>query len=78
MLRTEVDVANAKTTLIRAGSSLEIAYQALRTVLSIPLQTPITLQGALEQIDQLPAQAELLSGLERRPDLLAIGAERHG
>jgi outer membrane protein len=77
VLRTEVDVANAKTTLIRAGSSLDIAYQALRTVLSIPLQTPITLQGSLEQIDQLPGQAELLSVLDRRPDLLAIGAERH-
>ena len=35
-----------------------------------------TLQGTLEQIERLPAQAELLSTLDRRPDLRAIGAQR--
>ena len=36
VLRAEVDVANAKTTLIRARTNVDIAYQALRSVLSLP------------------------------------------
>src|SRR5204863_3384272 len=36
VLRAEVELANAKTTLIRAKSSVDIAYQALRSVLSLP------------------------------------------
>jgi len=76
VLRAEVDLANAKTTLIRARSQQDIAYQALRTVLSLPPETPLDVQGSLEQIERLPAQAELLSTLDRRPDLRAIGALR--
>ena len=76
VLRAEVDLANAKTTLIRARSQQDIAYQALRTVLSLPPDTPLDVQGSLEQIERLPAQAELLSTLDRRPDLRAIGAQR--
>ncbi len=45
--------------------------------MSLPPQTLVTLQGSLEQIDEIPGQAELLSGLDRRPDLRAIEAERH-
>ncbi len=76
VLRAEVDLANAKTTLIRARSQQDISYQALRTVLSLPPATPLDVQGSLEQIERLPAQAELLSTLDRRPDLRAIGAQR--
>jgi outer membrane protein TolC len=76
VLRAEVDVANARTTLIRARTAVDIAYQALRTVLSLPAETPLTLQGTLEQVSDLPAQEMLLSGLDRRPDLRAITSQR--
>ena len=76
VLRAEVDVANARTTLIRANTAVDIAYQALRTVLSLPTETPLALQGTLEQVSGLPAQEMLLSGLDRRPDLRAITSQR--
>jgi outer membrane protein TolC len=60
----------------RAGSRADIAYQALRTVLSLPPQTPLTLEGSLDQFEELPSQADLLSGLDRRPDLRVITSQR--
>jgi HAE1 family hydrophobic/amphiphilic exporter-1 len=76
VLRAEVDVANAKTTLIRARSAVDIAYQALRSVLSLAPETPLTIQGSLDQIDELPSQATLLTDLDGRPDLRAITSQR--
>jgi hydrophobic/amphiphilic exporter-1 (mainly G- bacteria), HAE1 family len=76
VLRAEVDLANAHTTLIRARSSRDIAYQGLRTVLSMPPETPIALDGTLEQIETLPEQTALLGSLDRRPDVRAVGAQR--
>jgi hydrophobic/amphiphilic exporter-1 (mainly G- bacteria), HAE1 family len=76
VLRAEVDVANAKTTLIRARTNVDIAYQALRSVLSLPTSTPLTLEGTLEQIERLPEQGELLAKLDGRPDFRAITAQR--
>src|SRR5262249_38184039 len=72
VLRAEVDVANAKTTLIRAKTNVDIAYQALRSVLSLPSATPLTLEGTLEQIERLPEEGDLLAKLDGRPDFRAI------
>ena len=60
MLQAEVELANAKTTRIHAQANVDIAYQALRTVLSLPDLQPLTLEGTLEQIERLPEQGELL------------------
>ena len=77
VLRAEVELANAKTTLIRAKSSLDIAYrEALRSVLSLPPATPLALQGTLEQVERLPDEPELLAKLDARPDFRAITAQR--
>ncbi len=76
VLRAEVDLANAKTTLIRARSSVDIAYQALRTVLSMAPDAPLTLDGTLEPVDTVPTLASLLGGLEHRPDVREISSDR--
>ncbi|HEX2311377.1 MAG TPA: efflux RND transporter permease subunit, partial [Vicinamibacterales bacterium] len=76
VLRAEVEVANAKAKLIRAQSAAEIAYQALRTVLSLPPDTPLSLRGTLDEAEILPERAALLQTVDSRPDLRAIGARR--
>ena len=38
VLRAEVELANARARLIRARSSAEVSYQAVRTALSLPPQ----------------------------------------
>jgi HAE1 family hydrophobic/amphiphilic exporter-1 len=76
VLRAEVELANAKAKLIRAKSTAEISYQAVRTVLSLPEGTPLELRGTLDDRDELPPQETLLAKLGDRPDLRAIGAQR--
>ncbi len=76
VLRAEVEVANARARLIRAQASREIGYQAVRTVLSLPTDTALALQGSLDDGEMLPDQAELLAALPGRPDVRAIGARR--
>jgi HAE1 family hydrophobic/amphiphilic exporter-1 len=76
VLRAEVELANANAKLIRAKSASQIGYQAVRTVLSLPEDTPLELQGTLDDRSPLPPQPELLSTLASRPDLRAIGAQR--
>jgi HAE1 family hydrophobic/amphiphilic exporter-1 len=76
VLRAEVEVANAHAKLIRARSAAEIAYQAVRTLLSLPADVPLTLAGTLESGEDLPGQQRLLATLDARPDLRAIGARR--
>ena len=76
VLRAEVEVANARARLIRAQASREIGYQAIRTVLSLPTDTALALQGSLDDGEVLPDQAELLASLPGRPDVRAIDARR--
>jgi len=76
VLRAEVEVANARAKLIRAKSAQEIAYQAVRTVLSLPPDAPLVLEGTLDEGESLPDQTGLLQTIDTRPDLRAIGARR--
>jgi outer membrane protein TolC len=71
-----VEVANARARLIRARANADIGYQALRTVLSLPADVQLQLQGTLDDGTDLPEQAELMAALPARPDVRAIGARR--
>ena len=66
VLRAEVELANARAKQIRARSSAEVSYQALRTVLSLPQNEPLQLAGTLDEVPELPAAAALQTAVERQ------------
>jgi HAE1 family hydrophobic/amphiphilic exporter-1 len=76
VLRAEVELANARARLIRARSSEEVSYQALRTVLSLPQNEPLQLAGSLDQVPELPAATTLMTAVNARSDIRAIGQQR--
>ena len=76
VLRAEVELANARARLIRARSSAEVSYQALRTTLSLPPDEPLQLSGTLDDVPALPATAQLRQSISARPDIRAIGQQR--
>jgi outer membrane protein TolC len=76
VLRAEVELANAKAKLIRARSTEEVAYQALRTVLSLPQNEPLRLAGTLDEVPVLPAAATLENAVLARADVRALGQQR--
>jgi len=76
VLRAEVELANARARLIRARSSAEVSYQALRTALSLPPNEPLQLSGTLDDLPTLPSREDLDTAVAARPDLRAIGQQR--
>ena len=76
VLKSEVDLAGARARLIRARSARDISLQTLRTVLSLPPQTPVSLEGTLEQVEAVPSRDALFAALSARPDIRAIGSQR--
>ena len=76
VLRAEVELANARTKLIRARSASAVSYQALRTVLSLPQSEPLQLAGTLDQVPALPAAPALEAALVARSDIRAMGQQR--
>jgi HAE1 family hydrophobic/amphiphilic exporter-1 len=76
VLRAEVELANARARDIRARSSVEVSYQALRTVLSLPQSEPLQLAGTLDEVPELPAASALLTAVTTRADIRAIGQQR--
>jgi outer membrane protein len=76
VLRAEVELANARAKQIRARSSAEVSYQALRTVLSLPQNDPLRLAGTLDEVPALPAASALLTAVNARSDIRAIGQQR--
>ncbi len=76
VLRAEVELANARTKLIRARSAATVSYQALRTVLSLPQSEPLQLAGTLDQVPALPAVPTLEDALVARADIRAMGQQR--
>jgi outer membrane protein TolC len=76
VLRAEVELANARARLIRARSSAEVSYQALRTALSLPPNDPLQLSGTLDDLPSLPSREDLDTAVAARPDLRAIGQQR--
>jgi HAE1 family hydrophobic/amphiphilic exporter-1 len=76
VLRAEVELANARARQIRARSSAEVSYQALRTVLSLPQNEPLQLAGTLDEVPALPSASALLTAINARSDIRAIGQQR--
>ena len=76
VLRAEVELANARAKQIRARSSAEVSYQALRTVLSLPQNDSLQLAGTLDEVPELPAASALLTAINARSDIRAIGQQR--
>ena len=76
VLRSEVELANARAKSIRARSAAEVSYQALRTVLSLPQNEPLQLTGTLEEVPSLPAAAALESAIVTRADVRSLGQQR--
>jgi outer membrane protein TolC len=76
VLRAEVELANARAKLIRARSAVEVAYQALRTVLSLPPGETLQLAGTLDDVPALPASPMLQNALAARADIRALGQQR--
>ncbi len=76
VLRAEVELANARAKQIRARSSAEVSYQALRTVLSLPQNDPLQLAGTLDEVPALPVASALLTAINARSDIRAIGQQR--
>jgi outer membrane protein TolC len=76
VLRAEVELANARARLIRARSAARVAEQALRTVLSLPENEPLSVAGSLDEIPALPAAEELRQAVDTRADIRAFGQQK--
>jgi outer membrane protein TolC len=66
VLRAEVELSNAKAKLIRARSETDVAYQRLRTVLSLSQGEPLQLAGSLDEIPEVPSAAVIETALGSR------------
>ena len=76
VLRAEVDLANARARRIQYQSAVDQAYQALRTVLSLPQSQPLALQGTLDDVLTPDSRDALAEALPNRPDLRAFESQR--
>jgi outer membrane protein TolC len=76
VLRAEVELANAKAKLIRARSETDVAYQRLRTVLSLPQGEPLQLAGTLDEIPNVPSAGVIETALGSRADIRSLGQQR--
>jgi HAE1 family hydrophobic/amphiphilic exporter-1 len=76
VLRAEVELSNAKAKLIRARSETDVAYQRLRTVLSLPQGDPLQLAGSLDEIPNVPSEAAIETALGSRADIRSFGQQR--
>ena len=74
VLRAKVQLANAKSTLIRGENGVRTAKNAYKTVLNIPLIEDVTVKGTLEipENHQMPAlnlEELIQQALENRPEV---------
>jgi outer membrane protein TolC len=76
VLRAEVELANARAKLIRARSAASVAYQSVRSVLSLPQDEPLQLSGSLDEAPALPDTTAIRGAMANRPDIRAIGQQR--
>jgi HAE1 family hydrophobic/amphiphilic exporter-1 len=76
VLQAEVELANAKARRIQARAAVDTAYQALRTVLSMPQSQPLTLRGNLDERPEQLTREALAEKIPARPDLRAFTARR--
>jgi outer membrane protein TolC len=76
VLQAEVELANSKARRIQAKAAVDTAYQALRTVLSLPQSQALVLRGSLDERPETLTRAALDAALPARPDLLAFAARK--
>jgi outer membrane protein TolC len=76
VLQAEVELANAKARRIQTKASVDTAYQALRTVLSLPQSQKLELRGSLDERPERLTRSVLEASLPSRPDLRAYSAQR--
>ena len=76
VLQAEVELANSKARRIQARAHVETAYQALRTVLSIPQSQQLVLRGSLDERPEQLTRSVLEAGIASRPDLRAYSSQR--
>jgi outer membrane protein len=76
VLQAEVELANAKARRIQAQAAVDTAYQALRSVLSLPQSQQMTLRGSLDERPEQLTRSVLDAGVAMRPDLRAYSAQR--
>jgi hydrophobic/amphiphilic exporter-1 (mainly G- bacteria), HAE1 family len=76
VLQAEVELANAKARRIQSKAAVDTAYQALRTVLSLPQSQALVLRGSLDDRPETPTRAVLDAALPARPDLRAFEARK--
>lgn len=71
LLRSEVDVAEAKAALIEVENNVRLAMYGLKNAIGLPLQRKINLSGALEYNPISEGEISQLSklGLESRPEM---------
>ena len=77
LLRTRTELANADKELNGAENSVSLAYSALKNLLSLPLDTRVTLTDDLTRRSGAASNLATLTGkaLEQRPELQAAEAE---
>jgi HAE1 family hydrophobic/amphiphilic exporter-1 len=76
VLQAEVELANAKARRIQARAAVDTAYQALRTVLSLPQSQALALKGNLDERPESLTRAVLQAAIPSRPDLRAFSSRR--
>ena len=74
VLRAEVQLANAKSQLIRSQNQVRTAKNAYKNVLNIDLAEDVEVKGRLEALDvDLNLESFIQTALERRPELHQLG-----
>jgi hydrophobic/amphiphilic exporter-1 (mainly G- bacteria), HAE1 family len=76
VLQAEVELANSKARRIQAKASVDTAYQALRTVLSLPQGQPLSLRGTLDERPETFKRPVLQAAIPQRPDLRAFSSQK--
>ena len=76
VLQAEVELANAKARRIQTRAALDTAYQALRTVLSLPQTQGLSLKGNLDERPEQITRDVLQASIPSRPDLRAFASQR--
>jgi hydrophobe/amphiphile efflux-1 (HAE1) family protein len=76
VLQAEVELANARARRIQARAAVDTAYQALRTVLSLPQTQRLVLKGNLDERPEQLQRDTLEASLPSRPDLRAFTSRR--
>ena len=71
VLRSEVELANAKQTLIKADNTYEVSVSSLNNVIGLPLDTKITLKEELAYQKYEQSMIDCIDyALKNRPDVL--------